>query len=135
MFVRVTKSSLLNTTRKLSSDSEVNSWLKIYGSMRKEAGEIAETAVSSTKLDVAVLRTEVGAIKTDVAQVKTDVASLRAEVKADVNDLRKGQIDLHKEMTSNTRLLLVAMFGTASLFFGANRYLDDNKGNKVVPKL
>jgi hypothetical protein len=71
-----------------------------------------------------MLRTEVGALKNDVSQVKNDV-----------NDLRKGQIEIHKEMTSNTRLLLVAMFGTATLFFGANRYLDDNKSNKVAPKL
>ena len=53
--------------------------------------------------------------------------------KSDVNELRKGQVEIHKEMTGNTRLLLVAMFGTATLFFGANRYLDDR--NQVTPKL
>ncbi len=125
MFSRMVRQANVSV-RRFSNEAEtqLETWIKINDRMHIDAAFKAEAAVSGVKTDVAMLRTEVGALKNDVSQVKNDV-----------NDLRKGQIEIHKEMTSNTRLLLVAMFGTATLFFGANRYLDDNKSNKVAPKL
>lgn len=141
MFSRTSKQAL-SGIRRFSNEAEtqLETWIKINDRMHLDAAAKAEGAVSGVKADVAALR---GEVKIDVAALKSDFSVLRAEVsvlkndmntlKSDVNELRKGQIEIHKEMTGNTRLLLVAMFGTATLFFGANRYLDDRK--QVTPKL
>lgn len=121
MFSRTSKIAVSSARRLLSDSSnpdQLSGWIKIYGNMRKEAGEIAETAISSTKIDVAVLRTEVSALRTEVNGIKIDV-----------NDLRKGQVEIHKQINNSTRLILGGVFGTATLFFAANRYFDENKGN------
>ena len=153
-FLNISKKITQSAVRRLSNDlnesthhDQLGSWIKIYGNMRQEAGAIAESAVSGTKMDVGLLRAEVkadvGMLRSELTQVKADVASVKADVndlKADVNDLRKGQIDIHREITNNTRqinnntrLLLGAMFGTATLFFGANRYLDNQKSREEKP--
>lgn len=144
MFSRMARQAKVSV-RRFSNEAEtqLETWIKINDRMHIDAALKAEAAVSGVKADVAALR---GEVKVDVATLRADFSTLRTEVgalkndvsqvKTDVNDLRKGQIEIHKEMTSNTRLLLVAMFGTATLFFGANRYLDDKNINiKVTPKL
>ena len=130
MFSRISKQAL-SGIRRFSNEAEtqLETWIKINDRMHLDAAAKAEGAVSGVKAELSVVKSDVSALRTEVNSLKTDINSL----KSDVNELRKGQVEIHKEMTGNTRLLLVAMFGTATLFFGANRYLDDR--NQVTPKL
>lgn len=135
MFSKISKRALPGIRRfsNDSSHSELESWIKIYEKMQHEAGAKAEAAVSSTKLDVAVLRTEVSSLKSDVIQVKSDV-----------RDLAKGQIEIHKQMSgihdkishlhnqgvNQTRLILAGGAAIASAFFAANQYIEHLKEEK-----
>lgn len=126
MFSRISKQALSGMRRfSNQSETQLETWIKINDRMHIEAAAKAESAVSGVKAELALVKADVAALR---SEVKTDISTL----KADVNELRKGQIEIHKEMTSNTRLLLAGMFGTAALFFGANRYLDDRK--QATPK-
>jgi capsule polysaccharide export protein KpsE/RkpR len=134
MFSRISKQALLGI-RRFSNEAEtqLETWIKINDRMHIEAAAKAESAVSGVKAELAFVKAELAFVKADVAALRSEVKTDISTLKADVNELRKGQIEIHKEMTSNTRLLLAGMFGTAALFFGANRYLDDRK--QVIHKL
>ena len=138
MFSRVAKGGFQKIARRLSSDSsnsEFEAWNAAYKNMRNEAKEIAESAVGGIKSEVSSLRSE---MRIEIASVKSDVHAL----KSDVHGLIQGQVeihkqinDVHKQMSNNTRTILVTIVGVAGVFFAANRYFDDKNGNKVTPKI
>jgi hypothetical protein len=127
-----TKFSQNNSLRRLSSEteSELNTWIRINDRMHLEAAAKAEHAVSGVKADVATLRSEVGTVKSDVATLRAEVGIVKADVtnvRNDINNIIKGQAELHKQNTNSTRLLLTAMFGTAGLTLALNKYFDERK--------
>lgn len=146
MFARVSK-QFVTGVRRFSHESEIQleTWIKINDRMHLDAAAKAEMAVSGVKADVAALREE---FKVDVATLRADFSALRTEVrtevavlkndmnaiKSDVNDLRKGQIELHKQISnlhdqsvSQTRLLLAGGTAIAGTFFAANQYVEYTK--------
>lgn len=141
MFARVSKQFFTGVRRfSHESESQLETWIKINKDMHFEAAKKAEEAVSGTKIEVAVLRTEVNSLKNDVNQVKSDLAAFRTEVKSEINDLRKGQVEIHKEISrlhdqssNQTRLILAGGAAIASAFFAANQYVEHLRHKDTAP--
>lgn len=106
------------------SDSNVETWVKIYREMRHEAREIADNTIASR---TAHLDSEISGIKSEISVIKSDING----IKSDINGIKSDIKDLYKQSTNTARMILAGMFGITSAGVAVNQFFD-NKRELIV---